>query len=115
MIIAKGAAMGVLRVQSAPGSIGGRHIEFPMGQLGPWVAPGGRARTSKFGQDSIARVGSDLLGYQVDGAAGAFLYAESAALAIVIIKAIPVTISNFKDRVVGAHAEAVVALEAIAA
>jgi hypothetical protein len=58
---------------------------------------------------------SDLLRYQVDGAAGAFLYAESTALAVVIVKAIAVTICNLTDRVVRADAEAVVALEAIPA
>ena len=68
-----------------------------------------------FGQDSIAPIGSILLGYQVNGAAGAFLYAESAALAVVIVKAIAMAICNFEDRVVRTHAEAVVALEAIAA
>jgi hypothetical protein len=64
----------------------------------------------------IDRMGcSDLLRYQVDGAAGAFLYAESTALAVVIVKAIAVTICNLTDRVVRADAEAVVALEAIPA
>ena len=117
MIIAKCGATGVLGVPQRPRFDWRttRHVDFPMRQLGPWVAPGVRARMPRFGQDSIARVGSDLLGYQIDGAAGAFLYAESTALAVVIVKAIAVTICNLADCVVRAHAEAVVALEAIAA
>src|SRR5436189_6063974 len=56
-----------------------------------------------------------LLGHHLDGAARALRDADAAALAIVVVELEPVPRAELDDRVVGADAVAVVALEAVAA
>src|SRR5487761_2220807 len=57
----------------------------------------------------------DVLGHHLDRAARALGHADAAALAVVVVELEAQAGAELDDRVVGAHAVAVVALEAVAA
>ena len=77
--------------------------------------PGRLAFSAGFHPSRTLAPSSNILCHHLDGAAGAFGGAHTAALAVVIIETEAVARAELDDRIVGANAVTVVAFEAVAA